>query len=161
MIGNRSIYSWNDKSSCEVFPVTKDSIAVIAKKRTFWRPKSPLAYFRGSAIWPCKCQGVSECESSRPPRADGIMRARTKNAWLPAHVTTPSVRYDAPQRGGSFLGFCRSQFAAAKILRIHLRPAFPAFSRAPRGLPAREGPLAAASPQTPWLGGEQSPRFAW
>jgi hypothetical protein len=70
------------------------------------------------------------------------------------HNPVSPIRRSA--RGGSFLGFCRSQFAAAKILRIHLRPAFPPFSRAPRGLQAREGPLAAASPQTPWLGGTVS-----
>jgi hypothetical protein len=38
---------------------------------------------------------------------------------------------------------------------MHLRPAFPQISRAPRGLMVGEGPLAAASPQTPWLGGNR------
>jgi len=46
-------------------------------------------------------------------------------------------------------------FAAAKVFGTHLRTAFPAISRAPRGLTVREGPLAAASPQTPWLGGNR------
>ena len=46
-------------------------------------------------------------------------------------------------------------FAAAKVFGIHLRTAFPPTSRAPRGLTVREGPLAAASPQTPWLGGNR------
>jgi hypothetical protein len=44
-------------------------------------------------------------------------------------------------------------FAAAKVFGIHLRTAFPPISRAPRGFTVGEGPLAAASPQTPWLGG--------
>ena len=58
-----------------------------------------------------------------------------------------------------FRGF--GPFAAAKAFGIHLRTAFPPVSRAPRGLTVREGPLAAASPQTPWLGGERYSRFAW
>ena len=44
----------------------------------------------------------------------------------------------------------------ARTLRsegIHLRTAFPPISRVPRRLIVGEGPLAAASPQTPWLGG--------
>src|SRR6516164_9135501 len=54
-----------------------------------------------------------------------------------------------------FLCFCCSRFAAAKVFRMHLRPAFPRISRAPRGCKVEEGPLAAASPQTPWLGGNR------
>jgi hypothetical protein len=56
----------------------------------------------------------------------------------------------------SFLGFPACRFAAAKVFRIHLRPAFPQTSRAPRGLTVGEGPLAAASPQTPLTRGERT-----
>ena len=46
-------------------------------------------------------------------------------------------------------------FAAAKVFRNHLRTTFPAIGRAPRGCIVGEGSLAAASPQTPWLGGNR------
>ena len=47
------------------------------------------------------------------------------------------------------------RFAAAKVFRSHLRTVFPPIGRAPRGFTLGEGPLAAASPQTPWLGGNR------
>jgi hypothetical protein len=48
-----------------------------------------------------------------------------------------------------------AQYVGSHILGIHLRTAFPPISRAPRGFTAGEGPLAAASPQTPGLGGNR------
>jgi hypothetical protein len=44
-----------------------------------------------------------------------------------------------------------SKMSASVFLQIHL--GFSLISRAPRGLTIGEGTLAAASPQTPWLGG--------
>ena len=54
-----------------------------------------------------------------------------------------------------FLVFAACRFAAAKVFRIHLRPAFPPTSRPPRGLTVGEGPLAAAPLRPPWLGGNR------
>jgi hypothetical protein len=47
----------------------------------------------------------------------------------------------------TLLGHFLSTFALAKVFRIHLRPVFP------RGFTVEEGPLTAASPQTPRSGG--------
>jgi hypothetical protein len=84
LTGNQSIYSWNAKSSRELFPIRNGSMTVVARK-------------------------------DNGPR-----------------------------------------FAAAKVFRSHLRTAFPRMSRVPRGFTVEEGPLAATSPQTPWLGGADS-----
>jgi hypothetical protein len=50
----------------------------------------------------------------------------------------------------TLLGHFLSTFALAKVFRIHLRPVFP------RGFTVEEGPLTAASPQTPRSGGTDS-----
>jgi hypothetical protein len=51
----------------------------------------------------------------------------------------------------TFSNTYRSKMSASIFLGIHL--GFLLISRAPRGLTIGEGTLAAASPQTPWLGG--------
>jgi hypothetical protein len=50
----------------------------------------------------------------------------------------------------TLLGHFLSTFALAKVFRIHLRPVLP------RGFTVEEGPLTAASPQTPRSGGTDS-----
>jgi hypothetical protein len=72
-------------------------------------------------------------------------------------VTKMSAARSSPHRQG----IDRSLDGAPRVrvnhfLRIHLRPAFPPISRAPRGLRVGEGPLAAASPQTIGSGGTDS-----
>jgi hypothetical protein len=70
----------------------------------------------------------------------------------PSQGTFSAVSLDLKQRAEksfawTLLGHFLSTFALAKVFRIHLRPVFP------RGFTVEEGPLTAASPQTPRSGG--------